>query len=162
MVLKEMMEDMQKGQNMLLIAVSLGFPKIIDNHVSNFFAAVLLGQKVLSERCCSDFGEVLMLCNSEHLFFAQTAQSNAIFKRDQVSQLSCYEQRRQIPLDEFKRHGRFWIKLNRPKTFIPAVRTAPRVPHLCFIHELRFFGSNQFLTAAVTLCAESGPASEGN
>jgi hypothetical protein len=99
MALKEMMEDMQQGQNMLLVAVSLCFPKIIDNHVSNFFAAVLLGQKVLSECCCSDFGEVLMLCNGEHLFFAQPAQSNAIFKRDQVSQLSCYEQRRQILLD---------------------------------------------------------------
>jgi hypothetical protein len=47
--------------------VSLGLPKIIDNHVPDFFAAVLLGQKVLSECCCSDFGEVLMLCKGEYL-----------------------------------------------------------------------------------------------
>ena len=73
MALKEMVEDMQQGQNMLLVAISLGLPKIIDNHIPNFFAAVLLGQKVLSECCCSDFGEVLMLCNGEQLFFAQTA-----------------------------------------------------------------------------------------
>ena len=58
---------------MLLIAASLGLPNIIDNHVPDYFTAVLLGQKVLSECCCSDFGEVLMLCNGEHLFFAQTA-----------------------------------------------------------------------------------------
>ena len=73
MALKEMVENMKQGQNVLLVAVSLGLPKIIDNHVPDFFAAVLLGQKVLSECCCSDFGEVLMLCNGEHLFFAQTA-----------------------------------------------------------------------------------------
>ena len=73
MALKEMVEDMQQGQDMLLIAALLGVPNIIDNHFPNFFAAVLLGQKVLSECCCSDLGEVLMLCNGEHLFFAQTA-----------------------------------------------------------------------------------------
>ena len=43
MALKEMVEDMQQGQNMLLVAVSLGLPKIIDNHVPDSFAAVLLG-----------------------------------------------------------------------------------------------------------------------
>ena len=73
MALKEMVEDMQQGQNMLLVAASLGVPNIIDNHVPDFFAAVLLGQKVLSECCCTDFGEVFVLCNGEHLFFAQTA-----------------------------------------------------------------------------------------
>ena len=73
MALKEMVEDMQQGQNMLLVAASLGVPNITDNHVPNFFAAVLLGQKVLSECCCTDFGKVFVLCNGEHLFFAQTA-----------------------------------------------------------------------------------------
>ena len=58
---------------MLLVAVSLGLPKIIDNHVPDFFAAVLLGQKVLSERCRGDFGEMLMLGDGEHLFLAQAA-----------------------------------------------------------------------------------------
>ena len=80
MGLKEMVEDMQQGQNMLLVAVSLGLPKIIDNHVPDFFAAVLLRQKVLSECCCSNFGEVLR--NGENLRFGQATQSNAIFKRD--------------------------------------------------------------------------------
>ena len=73
MALKEMVENMKQGQNMLLVAVSLGLPKIIDNHVPDFFAAVLLGQKVLSECCCSDFGQVFVLCNREHLLFGQAA-----------------------------------------------------------------------------------------
>ena len=73
MALKEMMEDMQQGQNMLLVAVSLGLPKIIDNHVPDFFAAVYLGQKTLRECCCSDFWEVFVLCNREHLLFGQAA-----------------------------------------------------------------------------------------
>ena len=69
--LQKMVEDMQQGQDMLLVAVSLGLPNIIDNHVPNFFAAVLLGQKVLSERRCTDLGEMFVLCKSEHLLFGQ-------------------------------------------------------------------------------------------
>ena len=71
MGLEEMVKDMQQGQDMLLIAASLGLPNIIDNHVPDFFAAVLLGQKVLSECCCTDFGEVFVLCKGEHLLFGQ-------------------------------------------------------------------------------------------
>ena len=71
MGLQEMVEDMQQGQDMLLVAASLGLPNIIDNHVPDFFAAVLLGQKVLSERGCSDFGKMFVLCKGEHLLFGQ-------------------------------------------------------------------------------------------
>ena len=74
MHLQEMMQDMQQGHYMLFVASDeLGLPNIVDNHVQNFFTAVFLGQEVRGECCCSDFGEVLMLCNGEHLFFAQTA-----------------------------------------------------------------------------------------
>jgi hypothetical protein len=66
-----MVKDMQQSQDMLLVAASLGLPNIIDNHVPDFFAAMLLGQKVLSECCRSDFGEVFVLCKGEHLFFGQ-------------------------------------------------------------------------------------------
>ena len=79
---QEMVKDMQQHQDMLLVAASLGLPNIIDNHVPHFFAAMLLGQKVLSKRCCSDFGKLFVLCNGEHLLFGQTTQSNAIFKRN--------------------------------------------------------------------------------
>jgi hypothetical protein len=71
MRLQEMVEDMQQGQDVLFIAASLGLPNIIDNHVSDFVAAVLPRQKVLSERGCSDFGKMFVLCNGEHLPFGQ-------------------------------------------------------------------------------------------
>jgi hypothetical protein len=38
-----MVKDMQQGQHMLLVTAELGLPKIIDNHVPDFFAAVLVG-----------------------------------------------------------------------------------------------------------------------
>jgi len=56
---------------MLLVAASLRLTNIVNNHVPDFFAALLLGQKILSERCCADFGEVFMLGKREHLLFGQ-------------------------------------------------------------------------------------------
>jgi hypothetical protein len=56
---------------MVLVAASLGVPNIVDNHVSDFFAAVLLGQKVVSECCCSNFGKVFVLSDGEHLLLGQ-------------------------------------------------------------------------------------------
>ena len=50
-----------------------GLPNIIYNQVQDFFAAVCLGQKVLSECCCSDFGEAFVLGDREHLLFGQAA-----------------------------------------------------------------------------------------
>ena len=60
---------MQQGHHMFLVASELGLPNVVDNHVQNFFTAALLGQEVCSERGCSDFGEVFVLCNGKHLFF---------------------------------------------------------------------------------------------
>ena len=56
---------------MLLVAASLGLPNIIDNHVPDFFATMLLGQELLSECCCNDFGEVFVLRNRDHLLLGQ-------------------------------------------------------------------------------------------
>ena len=42
------------------------------------------GQKVLSECCRSDFGDVFVLGDGEHLLFRQAAEPNAVFKRDHV------------------------------------------------------------------------------
>lgn len=68
---EEMMKHMEQGQYMLLIAAPLCLPNIVNYHVPNFFAAVLLRQQVLSEGCCSDFGKVFMLRNGEHFLFGQ-------------------------------------------------------------------------------------------
>ena len=67
---------------MFLIAVELGLPNIVDNHVPDFFAAMLLRQEILGECCRIDFGEVFMLGNGEHFLLSQTAERNTIFKRD--------------------------------------------------------------------------------
>jgi hypothetical protein len=75
MGLQEMVKDMQQGQDVLLVAASLCLPDIIDNYVPNFFAAVLLGQKVLSECCCSDFGKVFVLCDGEHLLLLKALEA---------------------------------------------------------------------------------------
>ncbi len=84
MRLQEMVEDMQQGQDVLFIAASLGLPDILDNYVPDFFAAVLLRQKVLGECGCSDFGKMLVLGNGEHLRFGQATEPDAIFKRDHL------------------------------------------------------------------------------
>ena len=73
-----MMQNMQQGQYAFFVAAELSLPKIVDNHIPNFFAAVLAGQKVLSECCSSDFGQVFVLGNREHLLFGQAAEPDAI------------------------------------------------------------------------------------
>jgi hypothetical protein len=52
-----MMQDMQQSQYFLLIgSAMLDLPKVVDDHVANFFGAILLRQQVLSERGRSDSG----------------------------------------------------------------------------------------------------------
>ena len=67
---------------MFPIAIELGLSNIIDNHVPDFFAAMLLRQETLGECCRIDFGEVFVLGNGEHFLLSQTAERNTIFKRD--------------------------------------------------------------------------------
>ncbi len=69
---------------MLLVGTELGLPNIVNNHFPDFVATVLVGQKVLSERCCNDFRDVFVLGDGEHLLFGQAAEPNAILKRDHV------------------------------------------------------------------------------
>jgi hypothetical protein len=60
----------------------LGLPNIVNYHVPDLFASVVLGQKILGERRCGDFGEVFVLGNGEHLLFGQAAESDAVFQRN--------------------------------------------------------------------------------
>ncbi len=53
------------------VTVPLGLPNIINDNVSDFLAAMFLGQKVLSKCGCSDFGKVLVFRNGEHFLFGQ-------------------------------------------------------------------------------------------
>lgn len=45
---------------------ALSLSNIVDNHVTNFFAAVLEGQKILSHCGGSYFRKMFMLCDGEH------------------------------------------------------------------------------------------------
>ena len=82
--LEEMVQDMQQGQHMLPVAAKLGLPNIVNYHVPYLFASVVLGQKILGERRCGDFGEVFVFGNGEHLLFGQAAEVDAILKRNHV------------------------------------------------------------------------------
>jgi hypothetical protein len=82
--LEEMVQDMQQGQHILPVAAELGLPNIVDNHVPDLFASVVLGQKVLGERRCDYFGEVFVFGNGEHLLFGQAAEGDTIFQRNHV------------------------------------------------------------------------------
>ena len=67
---------------MFPIAIELGLSNIIDNHVPDFFAAMLLRQETLGECCRINFREAFVLGNGEHLLLSQSAERNTIFKRD--------------------------------------------------------------------------------
>ena len=73
---------MEQGQNVLLVSAALRHLNIFDNHVSNDLTAMRARQQVLSECCCGDLRQVLVLSNSEYLLLGQTAQANAIFQSD--------------------------------------------------------------------------------
>src|SRR6516164_7742917 len=64
-------------------------PNVVNNHVANAFAAVLLRQQVLRQSSCGNFGKVLVLDNCEHLLLGQAAESDAIFERDHVTIYCC-------------------------------------------------------------------------
>jgi hypothetical protein len=82
--LEKMVQDVQQSQHMLPVAPDLGLPNIVDNHVSNSFASVVLRQEVLSERRRCYFGKVFMFSNGKHFLIGQAAESDAIFQRNHV------------------------------------------------------------------------------
>ena len=68
---QEVVKHMQQRQDVRLVTIALSLPNIINNNVSDFFAAMVLRQKVLSKCGRGDFGKVLVLRNGEHFFFGQ-------------------------------------------------------------------------------------------
>ena len=70
--LEKMVQYMQQGHYMVLIAAEVGLSNVVDNHVPDLFAAGFFGQKILSECCCRDLGDVFMLGDSEDLLLGQS------------------------------------------------------------------------------------------
>jgi len=80
------MQNMQQSQRFLLISSAmLDLPNVVHDHVANFFDAVLLRQKVLSERGRSDFGKMFVLSDCEHLLLGQATEPNAVFERNHAT-----------------------------------------------------------------------------
>jgi hypothetical protein len=80
MRLQEMMQNVQQHQHLLFVTLDeLGLANVIDDHIPNSFAPMLLRQQILSECSRNDLGKMLVLSDREHLLFSQPTESNAIF-----------------------------------------------------------------------------------
>jgi hypothetical protein len=67
------MEYMEENEDMFFVPVRLCGANVIDNHVSDFFQTVLLMHEIGGKRGSGDLRQMLVLRDSEHLFFGQTA-----------------------------------------------------------------------------------------
>lgn len=77
---QKMVKHVEKGQNMLLDVTRLARADVINDHVTDFFCAVLLVRQILSKRGSSDLGHMLVLGDGEHLLFSEAAKGHAILK----------------------------------------------------------------------------------
>jgi len=86
---QKMVEHVEKGQNMLPVVTRLAAADVIDNHVPDFFRAVLLVREILSKRGRSNFWHMLMLSDGEHLLFGEATKRHAVLKCNHAPQLKC-------------------------------------------------------------------------
>src|SRR5207247_7369492 len=67
MRLEEMVQDMQQGERVRLVADGLGVPDIVHDHVADLLAAVLVTHEILPECGGGALGQVLVPGDGEHL-----------------------------------------------------------------------------------------------
>jgi hypothetical protein len=79
---QKMVEDVQWGHDVRLVPTRLAGMDVIDNHVADFFSAVLLLRKILGKGGSGDFGQMLVLSDGKHLVLGQTAKGHAVLKRN--------------------------------------------------------------------------------
>ncbi|HXF55104.1 MAG TPA: hypothetical protein VNK52_13365 [Hyphomicrobiaceae bacterium] len=77
MSLEEMMQHAQESMNVLLIAPRLRDPHVIDDHVADLFAAMLLPEQILGQCTGSDPGQMLVLGDGKPLLLGQATESDA-------------------------------------------------------------------------------------
>ena len=73
--LEEVVQNMEEGQNVVLVAAELRIPNIIDNHIAHFFGPMLFREKVACQSRCRNFGDVLVFGDGEHFFLGQPAKT---------------------------------------------------------------------------------------
>ncbi len=81
-LLEEVVQHVQEPQDVLTVAKILGSPDTVDNHVPDFFAAVLYAQHGTGKAGRHDFGNALVFRDHKHHFLGQAAERNAIFPRN--------------------------------------------------------------------------------
>jgi hypothetical protein len=77
---QKMVKHVEKGQNMLLVVTRLARADVINDHVTDFFCAVLLVRQILSKRGSSDLGHMLVLGDGEHLLFREAAKGHSVLR----------------------------------------------------------------------------------
>jgi hypothetical protein len=79
--LEEVVQHVQETQGVLTVAMKLGLPDIIHDHVPDFFDAVLYAQYGTDKAGRHNFGDVLLFRDDEHHIPGRPAERNAIFQR---------------------------------------------------------------------------------
>ena len=80
--LEEVVQHVQETQGVLTVAMKLGLPDIIHDHVPDFFDAVLYAQHVTDKAGGHNFGDVLVFRDDKHHLLRRSAERNAIFQRN--------------------------------------------------------------------------------
>ncbi len=86
---QEMMQHVKQCQHMAAVIARLAGADVIDDHVADFFRAMLLAGKILGKRRGGDFGYVLVLGDRQHFLFAKAAQGQAILEGDHSTMRFC-------------------------------------------------------------------------
>jgi len=82
MLLEEVAQHVQKPQDVLTVAMKLRSPDTSDDHVPDFFGAVLQAQQGIRKASGHNFGNVLVFRDDKHHFLVQPAECDAIFQRN--------------------------------------------------------------------------------
>ena len=82
MLLEEAAQHVQEPQDVLTVAMNLSSPDTIDDHVPDFFGAVLQAQQRTGKAGGHNFGNVLVFRDDKHHFLVQPAECDAIFQRN--------------------------------------------------------------------------------
>ncbi len=78
----EVMQNVQQGTDVLLIASALGCPHIVGDHVADYFASVLSVKQVLSEASGDYLRHMLVLGDGQDLVLVQSAKGDALLQGD--------------------------------------------------------------------------------
>lgn len=80
--LQEMVQHVQESQHVIAVAAGLARAHVVDDHVPDLVAAMLLAGQVLGKGRGRDLGDVLVLGDGEHFLFGEATEGQAVLERD--------------------------------------------------------------------------------